>query len=206
MDWILHLDTHLAALATNHGTLVYLALFAVIFIETGIVVLPFLPGDSLLFVAGALASQYLLSLPTLIPLLVIAAIAGDSLNYAIGAAARKRIKDSSQLHFIKPSHLARTNAFFERHGHKAIVLARFMPIVRTLAPFLAGVGSMRYRFFATYNVVGAIAWVGSLVAAGYAFGNIPAVSENLNAVLLGIIVLSLLPAIVHKILPSKRNI
>jgi len=191
-------------LAAQHGVLVYAVLLAVIFIETGIVVMPFLPGDSLLFVAGTLAAQHLLALPLLLPLLAIAAIAGDSLNYALGALAGRRIDESGRIPLVKPAHIARTHAFFERHGHKTIVLARFVPIVRTLAPFLAGVGSMRYRVFAAYNIVGGLVWVTSLLLAGYAFGNVPFVSEHLNAVLLGIVALSLVPAVIHKLMPAGR--
>jgi len=203
IDWILHLDTHLAALAASHGFLVYLALFAIIFIETGVVILPFLPGDSLLFVAGTLAAQQILSLPVLIPLLALAAIAGDALNYAIGWTVRTRAIDARQLPLLKQEHLAQAHAFFERHGPKTIVLARFVPIVRTLAPFVAALSKMRYSIFMRYNSFGGLLGAVSLSCAGYALGSVPWVSNNLNAVLLGIVVLSILPSIIGKLKASK---
>jgi membrane-associated protein len=195
-DWFLHPDIHLGALASSHGVAVYLLLFAIIFVETGVVVLPFLPGDSILFVAGAFAAQGTFSLAILLPLLAVAAIAGDSANYAVGSLLRKRAVDTRHIRFIKPAHLERTRAFFERHGPKTIVLARFVPVVRTLAPFVAALGSMAYRKFFMYNVVGGLAWVAALLAAGRLFGNIAWVRDHLTLVLLGIVVLSLAPGIV----------
>ncbi|WP_026067607.1 VTT domain-containing protein [Pusillimonas noertemannii] len=199
IDWILHLDTYLKILADNHGFLVYAVLFAVIFIETGVVVAPFLPGDSLLFIAGTLAAQQVMHLPILLPVLAVAAIAGDALNYALGTAIRKRTIDTHRLRLLKPEHIARTNAFFERHGPKAVVLARFVPIVRTLAPFCAALGRMQYSIFLQYNIIGGLLWVVGLVGAGYLLGNIPFVGDNLNAVVLGIIFLSVLPTVAGKI-------
>jgi membrane-associated protein len=196
IDWVMHLDTHLGALAASHGALVYLVLFAVIFIETGVVILPFLPGDSLLFVGGALAAQGTFRLPILIPVLIIAAIAGDGANYAVGSLMRKKVADGHRLRLIKPEYLARTKGFFERHGRKTIVLARFVPIVRTFAPFVAALGSMSYRTFLAYNVIGGVAWVAALVAAGYAFGNLPWVGDHLTLVLLAIVALSLMPGLI----------
>ncbi len=196
LDWVLHLDTHLAALAASHGVLVYTVLFLVIFVETGVIVMPFLPGDSLLFVTGALAAQGILQWPVVVPLLIVAAIAGDALNFAVGDILRRKAIDTRRIPLLKEAHLRRTSAFFEQHGKKTIVIARFVPIVRTLAPFVAALGNMPYRTFFAYNVLGAVAWVAGLVAAGYAFGNIAWVAKNLTAVLLGIIVLSLLPGIV----------
>ena len=195
LDWFLHLDRHLAVIAAEYQILVYVMLFAVIFVETGVVVMPFLPGDSLLFVTGALAAKGLLSLPVLIPLLIVAAVVGDIVNFAIGSAFRERVKNGYRLRFIKPEHIAHTERFFDRHGPKTIVLARYVPIVRTLAPFVAALGSMRYRTFLSYNVAGGTLWVVSLAVAGYAFGNIKWVNDNLTAVILGIIVLSLVPGI-----------
>ena len=195
LDWFLHLDRYLAVIAAEYQVLVYVLLFAVIFVETGVVVMPFLPGDSLLFVTGALAAKGMLSLPVLIPLLIVAAVVGDILNFAIGDIFRERIKHGYRLRFIKPEHIAHTERFFERHGPKTIVLARYVPIVRTLAPFVAALGSMRYRTFLSYNVAGGTLWVVSLTLAGYAFGNIKWVNDNLTAVILGIIVLSLVPGI-----------
>lgn len=195
LDWFLHLDRHLAALALEYQLLVYVLLFAVIFVETGLVVMPFLPGDSLLFVTGALAAKGLLSLPLLIPLLIVAAVVGDIVNFAIGTMFRERVQRGGRLRFIKAEHIEHTRRFFERHGPKTIVLARYVPIVRTLAPFVAALGSMRYRTFLAYNVAGGVLWVVSLTVAGYAFGNIDWVNDNLTAVILGIIVLSLVPGV-----------
>lgn len=196
LDWMLHLDVYLASLTAQYGPWIYLILFAVIFIETGLVVMPFLPGDSLLFVCGALAATGLLDAAILVPLLLVAAITGDALNYAIGNYVRKRGIDTGRIPLLKAAHLASTRAFFERHGPRTIVLARFVPIVRTLAPFVAALGNMRYRTFMLYNVTGALIWIISLTALGYAFGNVPWVSKNLTAVLMGLIVLSILPGIV----------
>lgn len=196
IDWMLHLDTHLAALAQGHGILVYGVLFAVIFIETGVVVLPFLPGDSLLFVTGALTAQGILQWQLAVPLLIVAAVAGDALNFALGDLARRKALDAHRIRFIKADYIDRTQAFFDRHGKKTIVLARFVPVVRTLAPFVAALGRMPYPVFFSYNVIGAVAWVVLLIGAGHAFGTVPWVAANLTAVLLGIIGISLLPGIV----------
>jgi len=208
LDWFLHLDRHLSVLAVEYQVLVYVLLFAVIFVETGVVVMPFLPGDSLLFVTGALAAKGLLAMPVLIPLLIVAAVLGDIVNFAIGSACRDRLKRGHRLRFIKPDHIALTERFFERHGPKTIVLARYVPIVRTLAPFVAALGSMRYMTFLSYNVAGGTLWVVSLTVAGYIFGNIKWVNENLTAVIMGIIVLSLVPGIVawlHERYRVKRS-
>lgn len=195
-DWILHLDTHLAALASSHAVLVYVVLFAMIFIETGVVILPFLPGDSLLFVAGAIAAQGTFRLAILVPLLMLAAILGDSMNYAIGSRMRTSMVEKGRLRFIKPEYLERTRGFFDRHGRKTIVLARFVPVVRTFAPFVAALGHMDYGVFLAYNVVGGMVWVGALIGAGIAFGNLPWVSEHLTIVILGIVAVSLLPGMI----------
>lgn len=195
IDWLLHLDIHLAALANGHGVLVYCALFAVIFIETGVIVLPFLPGDSLLFVTGALTAQGVLQWPIVVPLLIVAAVAGDALNFALGDIMRKKAIEARRVPFIKAAHIARTQAFFERHGKKTIILARFVPVVRTLAPFVAALGNMPYAVFFSYNVLGAVMWVVSLIGAGYALGNIAWVSANLTAVLMGLVVISLAPGV-----------
>lgn len=205
LEWFLHLDRHLTVLATEYHVLVYVLLFAVIFVETGVVVMPFLPGDSLLFVTGALAAKGLLALPVLIPLLIVAAVVGDIVNFAIGSAFRNRVQHGYRLRFIKAEHIAHTERFFERHGPKTIVLARYVPIVRTLAPFVAALGSMRYRTFLSYNVAGGTLWVVSLTLAGYVFGNIPWVNDNLTAVILGIIVLSLVPGIVAWLQERARS-
>jgi len=196
MDWVFHLDTHLAALASSHGTMVYAVLFGFIFVETGVVILPFLPGDSLLFVAGALAAEGTFSLAVLVPVLVAAAIGGDTLNFAIGSVMRKHVLDARRIRFVKPEYLERTQGYFDRHGRKTIVLARFVPVVRTLAPFVAALGKMAYPSFLAYNVAGGLAWVGILLGAGYAFGNLPWVSQNLTVVILGIVFVSSLPGII----------
>lgn len=196
LDWVLHLDTHLAALAMAHGYLIYGILFAVIFVETGVVILPFLPGDSLLFVSGALAAQGTLTAPLLVPLLALAAIGGDALNFSIGSYARIRTVAPHSLPFVKIAHIERTREFFEKHGKKTIVLARFVPIVRTLAPFVAALGSMPYKVFFAYNVIGGIAWVGLLIGAGFAFGNVAWVGAHLTIVLLGIVGISILPGVI----------
>ena len=205
IDWILHLDTHLAALASSQAVLVYVVLFAVIFIETGVVILPFLPGDSLLFVAGAMAAQGTFSLPALVPLLALAAILGDSMNYAIGGQLRARMLDKERIRFIKPEHLERTHDFFDRHGRKTIVLARFVPVVRTFAPFVAALGHMAYKTFLTYNIAGGLLWVGALVGAGVAFGNLPWVAEHLTVVILGIVAVSLLPGLIGWLSGKKQG-
>jgi membrane-associated protein len=196
LDWVLHLDTHLAALASAHGVLVYGVLFAIILVETGVVVLPFLPGDSLLFVSGALAAQGMLALAVLLPLLIVAAVAGDALNFAAGGLARARTVDARRLRFVKDAYIERTQNFFDQHGKKTIILARFVPIVRTLAPFVAALGRMPYRIFFAFNVIGAVCWVLLLTSAGYLFGNVAWIGEHLTAVLLGLVLLSILPGII----------
>lgn len=196
-DWIFHSDTHLAALAAQHGLWVYLILAVVIFIETGLVVMPFLPGDSLLFVAGALAAGGVLNLAALIGCLAVAAIAGDTVNYGIDSYFRKPAEQGGRLRWIKPAHLEKTQAFFDRHGRKTIILARFVPVVRTLAPFVAALGRMPYCVFVIFNVVGGIVWVFGLTVAGYLFGQVDWIQKNLTAALLGIVVLSILPGVIE---------
>ena len=201
VDVFRHLDQYLAQLIADYGIWIYAILFLVIFCETGLVVTPFLPGDSLLFTAGALAapaaistaSEGSLQLWIVIPLLIVAAILGDAVNFAIGSRLGPAVLEKEKIPFIKKSHLIKTQAFYEKHGSKTIVLARFVPIVRTFAPFIAGIGKMKYTTFATYNVVGAIAWVGICTFAGYFFGNIPIVKKNFELVVLGIIAVSVLP-------------
>ena len=194
-DWIFHLDTHLAMLAAQHGAWVYVVLAAVIFVETGLVVMPFLPGDSLLFVAGALAAGGALNLAVLVVALSAAAIAGDAVNYAIGSYCASRLSDGARMRWINPAHLAKTRTFFDRHGRKTIILARFVPIVRTLAPFVAALGKMPYKTFLAYNAIGGVTWVVLLAGAGYLFGQVQWIQTNLTAVLLGLVVLSILPGI-----------
>jgi membrane-associated protein len=192
IDLFLHLDSHLAEIISNYGVWTHLILFLIVFAETGLVVTPFLPGDSLLFAAGTFAAIGSLDLWLLVVLLVGAAILGDTVNYWVGAWIGPRAF-SGNVRFLRKDYLDRTHAFYERHGGKTIILARFVPIIRTFAPFVAGVGAMSYPKFITYNVVGAVLWVGLLVPAGYFFGNIPAVRENFTLVILAIIAISVLP-------------
>jgi membrane-associated protein len=209
IDLFLHLDRHLAPFVQTYGAWVYAALFLVIFAETGLVVTPFLPGDSLLFAAGALAaSAGAFNMWILVPLLIVAAVLGDAVNYAVGDSIGPRIftasDRSSILHrLLNRDHLAKAHAFFERYGGKAIILGRFVPIVRTFVPFVAGAGTMTYGTFALYNVVGGVVWVGICTFAGYAFGNVPIVRDNFTLVALGIIGVSLLPMVVE-ILRHRR--
>ena len=197
IDIVLHLDTHLAALLAQYGTWVYGILFLIIFCETGLVVTPFLPGDSLLFAAGAFAASGSLSLTILILSLIVAAIIGDTVNYWVGHFMGPRLLalKIGRFRVIKPEHLAYTHEFYEKYGGKTIIIARFVPIVRTLAPFVAGLGTMSYGKFMTYNVVGGVAWVVICTVAGSLFGNLPFVQENFSLVILAIIILSVLPAV-----------
>jgi membrane-associated protein len=195
VDVFLHLDRHLGEFVQTHGASTYGLLFAIIFMETGVVVTPFLPGDSLLFACGALAATGALRLSALFGLLAAAAILGDNTNYWIGRVVGPRAF-SGKTRFLKRKHLLRTQAFYERHGGKTIFLARFVPIIRTFAPFVAGVGTMSYPRFLAYSVAGAVSWVGSCVLAGYAFGNIPVVKNNFSLVILGIVAVSLLPLVI----------
>jgi membrane-associated protein len=201
IDLFLNLDVHLAEFAATYGAWLYAALFVIIFAETGLVVTPFLPGDSLLFAAGALAATGAFDLATLAALLIIAAIAGDAVNYAAGHYVGPRVfthSGSASLwdKLLNREHLARSRAFFEKYGGKAIVLGRFVPIVRTFVPFVAGAATMTYATFALYNVVGAIVWVAVCLGAGYGFGNVPIVKENFSLVTIGIILISILPALI----------
>ncbi len=197
VDLVLHLDQHLRDLAQTYGAWVYAVLFLIVFLETGLVVTPFLPGDSLLFVAGTIAAAGELSVHSLVFLLIAAAIAGDSLNYSIGRYLGPKVFRFDDSRFFKRAYVDRTHLFFERHGGKAIVIARFVPIIRTYAPFVAGIGAMSYRRFVVFNVTGAVLWVALLTYAGFFFGNLPMVRNNLTAVILGIIVLSVMPAIIE---------
>ena len=195
IDLFLHLDRHLVVLLQDYGAWVYLILFLVVFAETGLVVTPFLPGDSLLFVAGTLAAAGGMDVGLLILLLCVAAILGDSVNYAVGKHAGERLVRSGRV--VKPEHVERTHAFFERYGGKTIVIARFVPIVRTFAPFVAGIGRMSYARFLLFNVAGGVLWVVSLTFAGFYFGNLPLVKSNLSLVIVGIIVASIMPAVIE---------
>ena len=202
LDLVLHVDRYLLSLVTDYGAWVYGVLFAIVFAETGLVVTPILPGDSLLFAAGAIAATGALDVRVLSALLLVAAVAGDAVNYSIGRAAGARVmrlaeSDPRWRRWVNPQHILRAHEFFERHGGKAIVLGRFMPIVRTFVPFVAGAANMSYPAFAFYNVTGAVAWVGVCVGAGYLFGNVPIVQENFTLVALGIVAVSLLPMMIE---------
>jgi membrane-associated protein len=192
IDLFLHLDQHLNRIISDYGVWTHLILFLIVFAETGLVVTPFLPGDSLLFAAGTFAALGSLDLWLLVVLLIGAAILGDTVNYWVGAWIGPRAF-SGNVRFLRKDYLDRTHAFYEKHGGKTIILARFVPIIRTFAPFVAGVGAMSYPKFITYNVVGAVLWVGLFVPAGYFFGNIPTVRENFTLVILAIVALSVLP-------------
>lgn len=192
IDFILHIDRHLIELVQAYGNWVYGILFLIVFCETGLVVMPLLPGDSLLFVAGALAAQGALQVHGLAAMLILAAILGDSLNYAIGKRFGHIIAGPNS-RWVKQEHIQRTHAFFEKHGGKTIIFARFMPIVRTFAPFVAGIGEMSYYKFITFNVIGAVLWVTCFIYAGYWFGNLDIVRNNLKLIMLAIIVLSVSP-------------
>jgi membrane-associated protein len=203
IDFFLHLDKHLAEIIANYGIWTNLILFLIVFAETGLVVTPFLPGDSLLFAAGTFAALGSLDPVLLILLLSAAAILGDTVNYWIGAYIGPRAF-SGELRWLRKEHLDRTHAFYEKHGGKTIILARFIPIIRTFAPFVAGVGTMTYSRFLVYNVVGGVVWVTLFVLAGYYFGNLPAVRQNFTYVILAIIVLSVMP-IVLEFVKSRRR-
>ena len=204
LDYVLHLDTHLHVIIQDYGVWTYLILFVIIFCETGLVVTPFLPGDSLLFAIGTFAALGSLDLRVTLVLLSLAAILGDALNYAIGYHLGPRVFSREGVRFLNRDYLDRTHRFYERYGAKAIVIARFVPIIRTFAPFVAGIGRMTYARFALYNVAGGIGWILSLTLAGYLFGNIPLVRKNFSLVIFAIIIISILPALVEVLRQRRR--
>jgi membrane-associated protein len=204
-DFVVRLDVHLAAFIAQHGVWVYALLFVVVFCETGLVVTPFLPGDSLLFVVGTLAAAGGMDIALVIALLVAAALSGDNVNYWIGRWAGPRVFRQEDARWFNRRHLERTHAFYERHGGKAIIIARFVPIVRTYVPFVAGIGAMPYARFLGFSAAGALLWVASLSLAGYWFGNIPAVKDNLAAVIVVIVALSLVPIAVEFLRARARR-
>ena len=197
IDIVLNLDRYLQELVAAYGVWVYLILFLIIFCETGLVVTPFLPGDSLLFVAGALAATGALDVHGLFALLVAAAFTGDNTNYWIGRYLGPRVFSRAQSRLLNPAHIARTQRFYEKHGGKTVIFARFLPIVRTFAPFVAGIGLMHYPRFMFYSFSGSVFWIGFFVYGGYYFGNIPVVKQNLTLFIIGIIVASITPGIVE---------
>lgn len=203
--YVLHFDVHLRDIVAVYGPWVYLFLFLIVFAETGFVVTPFLPGDSLLFASGAVAISSGLNLYLVIVLLFLAAVLGDMVNYWIGHFIGPRIFSQKKSFFFNPDHLEKTHAFYEKYGGKTIIIARFVPIVRTCAPFVAGIGSMTYSRFFSFNVVGALLWVLSLTGAGYFFGNIPIVQRHFSVVILGIIVVSCLPGLYEIWAERKRS-
>ena len=196
LDFILHVDDHLLEFITNYGVWIYAILFLIIFVETGLVVMPFLPGDSLLFAAGALAASTGAMDPfVLMILLFIAAVLGDTLNYHIGKFIGPRVFETES-RFINKQHLNYTQKFFAKHGGKTIIFARFVPFARTFAPFVAGAGSMNYKFFLSFNAIGGFLWIGSFITLGYLFGNMPIVKDNFTHLIFGIIIISVLPGII----------
>ena len=204
IDIFLHLDKHLDTFVREHGAWTYALTALIIFAETGLVVTPFLPGDSLLFAAGAIAARGGLDIWLLCGILIAAAIIGDAVNYSVGRYFAKKVLAGEKIPFIKKKHIDRTHEFYEKYGAKTIVLARFVPIVRTFAPFVAGAAGMSYRTFAIYNVIGAIAWVGICAGAGFIFGNIPFVQKNFEFFVLGIIFVSILPIVIEVVLANRR--
>lgn len=197
IDFVMHLDKHLDAIIQSYGLWTYGILFAIIFMETGLVIAPFLPGDSLLFAVGTFAARGSLKLGWMIALLSLAAILGDTVNYWIGAMIGPKIFSQEKVRFFKKEHLQRTHQFYEKYGGRTIIFARFIPIIRTFAPFVAGIGKMTYWRFISYNIVGGIAWVLLFLLSGYFFGNIDFVKKNFTIVILAIIVISVLPAVIE---------
>jgi membrane-associated protein len=195
VDFFMHLDRHLAEVIQAYGNWTYALLFAIVFLETGLVVTPLLPGDSLLFAAGSFAALGVLDPWGLFALLSVAAVLGDTVNYGIGAYLGPKVFHFPRSRFFNPEHLRKTHDFYEKYGGKTIIIARFVPIVRTFAPFVAGIGSMSYGRFLSYNVIGGVLWVAVCVGAGYFFGNLPFVKKNFSLVILAIIVISVLPAV-----------
>ena len=197
IEFVLHLDRHLHELVLHYGTWVYGILFLIIFAETGLVIMPLLPGDSLLFAAGAVAATGGLDPHLLVILLIIAAISGDTVNYWIGHYVGPRVFSQTHSRWFNPQHLQRTHRFYQKHGGKTVILARFLPIIRTFAPFVAGVGAMGYLRFLMYSMIGGIIWVSSFVYMGYFFGNLPIVKKNFTLLILAIIFISLLPLVIE---------
>lgn len=197
IDFVLHLDTHLHDLVGAYGVWVYVLLFLIVFAETGFVATPFLPGDSLLFAAGAIATAGSLNVGLLIVLLIVAAIVGDMVNYWIGHYIGPKIFRKQKSLFFNPEHLEKTNLFFKKYGGKTIIIARFIPIIRTFAPFVAGIGRMSYLRFASYNVLGGGSWVSAFICAGYFFGNLSIIKKNFSLMIVAIIVISMVPVVVE---------
>jgi membrane-associated protein len=205
IEIVLHLDAHLLALVQEYGMWIYAILFGIIFAETGLVVAPFLPGDSLLFVIGALCGMGSLQLQVALPLLILAAFMGDNTNYWVGRLLGLRLLNHPNQRWIKHEHLEKTHAFYAKHGGKTVIFARFLPIIRTFAPFVAGIGTMNYRLYLMFSILGGVAWIGSLMLAGYFFGNIPVIKNNLTLMIVGIIFISFIPAILEYIKHRRQQ-
>lgn len=205
IDFILHVDVYLKDIVMTYGFWTYVVLFAIVFCETGLVVTPFLPGDSLIFAAAALAGAGALDPWLIFVVLFVAAVAGDASNYWIGKALGPKVLHREDSRVFRKEYLDKTHAFYQRHGGKTIILARFVPIVRTFAPFLAGVGTMSYGHFFAFNVIGAAAWVGGFTLLGYLFGNLPVVQERFTLVILAIVLISVLPALVEYVRDRRRS-
>ncbi len=203
VDIVLNLDTHLLALTQEYGMWVYAILFLIIFAETGLVVTPFLPGDSLLFVAGALCGLGVLEIELLAPLLIVASFTGDNTNYWVGRLVGTRLIKRVNAGFLRREYLDRTHAFYQKHGGKTIIFARFLPIVRTYAPFVAGIGRMDYRLFVSFSALGSVAWITFFTVGGYFLGNIPVIRDNLTLMIVAIVFISILPALI-KFIQHRR--
>lgn len=205
IDFILHIEVHLDQIIRDYQSWTYAIIFLIIFLETGVVVTPFLPGDSLLFALGAFAAKGSFDFWIMSILLIIAAIIGDSVNYSIGRYFGKKFLELEKIPLIKKAHIEKAHSFYDKHGPKTIILARFIPIVRTFAPFVAGIGEMNYSKFMSYNVIGAILWVMSFMTLGYVFGNLQIVQSNFKLVILAIIVLSILPGVIEFVREKRRQ-
>ncbi len=205
-DFFLHLDKHLNVIIRDYGLWTYLILFIIIFIETGLVVTPFLPGDSLLFAAGTFAALGALNPHYLFGLLFLAAVAGDNANYWIGNLVGPKVFHREDSPFFKKKYLIRTHEFYERHGGKTVIIARFIPIIRTFSPFVAGIGSMTYRRFISYDIFGGVAWIGTFVYLGFFFGNLPMVKRNFSLVIIAIIFISILPGIIEYLRQRRQSL
>lgn len=198
-DFVLHIDQHLQTFITEYGTLTYIILFTIVFVETGLVIMPLLPGDSLLFAAGALAAANPdgLNILIVIPLLIVAALLGDNVNYFVGSVFGKQIRERERILFLKRSHLEKTEEYYKKWGGRTVIIARFIPIVRTVAPFVAGAGSMNYKSYIKYCIIGAVLWVAGVSIIGYIFGNLEFVKNNFETIIFGIILISILPPIIE---------
>lgn len=205
LDYLFHFEVHLDYLITNYNFLTYFILFLIIFVETGLIIMPFLPGDSLLFAVGAFCARGSLNLTVIISSLILAAFLGDTLNYFIGKLVGKKAFEMKNKIWLNQEHLIKAQGFYEKYGAKTIIIARFIPIVRTFAPFVAGIGEMNYRRYMLFNLVGGVLWVASFVGLGYFFGNLPAVQKNFKIVILAIIVISILPAVIEFYREKKKG-